>query len=787
MSHRKVSERARRGTTGRRVFPAPERLEDHTLLSPAPVLARTASAKSIKHPRDIGTVLAGQGQTLSGSVGNQRPRTDYELHAESKVVVHAALSVLKGDATLTMMDGNKQVIASLTLSGNATEDWTLGPGTYYIDVARAGKAPARYQLALSATAPPAPTNPQPGNPSNGSPGNPSNGNLDTPTNSDTATGLDASPRPSVFGQAVTLTASVRALSSGHGVPDGTVTFLDGSSTLGTGTLYGKGTTSFSTSSLSVGTHAITAVYSSHGDFNGSGSSSLSVEVDPANSATTIALDNARSVYGQQVSLTATVSAAGPGAGIPGGTVTFMDSSGPLGVVPLSPSGTAALLTSSLSVGTHTIAALFTGDENFQQSQSPALSQEVDSARTATAVAVDVAQAVYGQPVTFTATVSAVGPGGGIPTGLVAFIEGTSRLGTGMVDGKGMATFSTSTLDAGSHTIAAVYLGDANFQPSASRTAGTSVGAAGTTAQISPSASPVDWKASVSFTATVAARAPGGGTPTGSVQFQIDGANFGAPVALVNGTATSGSTGTLSIGDHTITASYLSDSPDFLGGTMTALPLTVHETIQQFQAGLMDTIKHQVDTFALYATAVEASPKTETIDWYPLSFALLKIDSEVLNNQYFDAFSDIQSLGSALFLELFNALTYGGKALLEDPIILQDLQDLGALHEMSYGFLFFLANKLGSQATATPAVWTGGLLNSGNSGLASQYPIFTTQSASDWAFYQHSYSMLDAGAGAEGLSDQLSWNVNPSDIAPQGSYSNPSSSSMLDAAQSGSSG
>jgi sugar lactone lactonase YvrE len=65
--------------------------------------------------------------------------------------------------------------------------------------------------------------------------------------------------------------------------------------------------------------------------------------------------------------------------------------------------------------------------------------------------------------------------------------------------------------------------------------------------------------SVSFTATVAANTPGAGTPTGTVQFQIDGTNFGTAVTLVGGSATSGADSSLSVGAHAIKALYSGDS------------------------------------------------------------------------------------------------------------------------------------------------------------------------------------------------------------------------------------
>lgn len=77
----------------------------------------------------------------------------------------------------------------------------------------------------------------------------------------TTTTLASSANPSVFGQSVTFTASVSAISPGSGTATGAVTFKDGSSTLGTGTLNGSGQATFSTSSLTASgsPHSITAV------------------------------------------------------------------------------------------------------------------------------------------------------------------------------------------------------------------------------------------------------------------------------------------------------------------------------------------------------------------------------------------------------------------------------------------------------------------------------------------------------------------------------------------------
>jgi hypothetical protein len=101
----------------------------------------------------------------------------------------------------------------------------------------------------------------------------------TPAN--TSTALRSSANPSAVGQSVTLTASVSVLSPGAGTPTGTVTFKDGSTVLGTANLEmvnGSETAFFTTSSLAVGSHSITAVYSGDSNFVTSTSAVISQQV-----------------------------------------------------------------------------------------------------------------------------------------------------------------------------------------------------------------------------------------------------------------------------------------------------------------------------------------------------------------------------------------------------------------------------------------------------------------------------------------------------------------------------
>jgi hypothetical protein len=89
----------------------------------------------------------------------------------------------------------------------------------------------------------------------------------------------------------------------------------------------------------------------------------------------------------------------------------------------------------------------------------------------------------------------------------------------------------------------------------------------TVTTVAGSANPSVYGQAVTFTATVAPAATGGAVPTGTVQFQVDGANFGAPVPLSAGTAISASLATLAPGMHTVTAVYSGDGR-FLASTGT---------------------------------------------------------------------------------------------------------------------------------------------------------------------------------------------------------------------------
>src|SRR5207245_2456718 len=94
--------------------------------------------------------------------------------------------------------------------------------------------------------------------------------------------VNSSVNPSVFGQSVVFTATVIGQPPANSTPSGTVTFMDGAATLGTGTLSGSGVTAqatFTISTLSVSGHSITAVYGGDSTYLGATSAVLTQTVN----------------------------------------------------------------------------------------------------------------------------------------------------------------------------------------------------------------------------------------------------------------------------------------------------------------------------------------------------------------------------------------------------------------------------------------------------------------------------------------------------------------------------
>jgi len=180
-------------------------------------------------------------------------------------------------------------------------------------------------------------------------------------------------------------------------------------------------------------------------------------------------------------------------------------------------------------------------------------------KAATTTIVTSTATVFGETANFDAHVTVNSPGGGTPTGTVAFDDGGTPISgcTAVpLNGTAHAICSTSTLSRGTHTINATYSESANYLGSTDGVSHT-VNFGDSTVAVTSSVNPSAVGESVNFTATVSATAPASGTPTGTVTFKDGGTPICTSVTLVGGAAGC-TTSSLTGGLHSITVEYSGD-------------------------------------------------------------------------------------------------------------------------------------------------------------------------------------------------------------------------------------
>ncbi len=210
-----------------------------------------------------------------------------------------------------------------------------------------------------------------------------------------------------------------------------------------------------------GTHQVQANYGGDASYTPSSSPSVSVMGSLVPSTSTVSLSPASTVaYGSAVQLTSTVSPGSQDNYTETGTVTFKDGSSTLGQASLS-GGQAAMSLNSLAPGSHSITSAYSGDANFAASSSAASPLTVAKAGTSTTL---VASSGSGTTIPLTATV--VSSTSGTPTGSVGFYDGATLLNTTAL-ANGVAAWSVASLSTGTHSLTAIYSGDANYNASTS--------------------------------------------------------------------------------------------------------------------------------------------------------------------------------------------------------------------------------------------------------------------------------------------------------------------------------
>ncbi len=414
----------------------------------------------------------------------------------------------------------------------------------------------------------------------------------------TATALTASPQSTPFGQTVSLTATVTNIT---GTPTGSVTFLDGATPLSTQPLV-NGIARYATSTLAVGSHTLAASYTPVGNFAPS-SATTSETITPLPPTTTLLTASGNPVaLDTAVTFTAHITTA---SGNLIGTVSFTDGSELLAIVRVDSSGTAVYQAApfSLAVGSHLITAAYTPIGPFLPS-SAHLTETITATPTILALAGNPNPALATSPVTLTATLTATAIPNTPLSGAITFLDGANVLATAPVSSSGTATYTTSSLTVGQHTLQATYSGDSVHGPSTSGTLPETIQPLPTALSLHLPPTPVTAFSTVPITATLTAA---GATiaqacrPSCQILFSANGSLLGTSATDPTGSATLIST-LFPAGAYTITAS-LAQSANLLPSTASAiLTVTPAPTAIHLSAAPNPAIQFQRLTIAAALTA-----------------------------------------------------------------------------------------------------------------------------------------------------------------------------------------
>jgi len=396
----------------------------------------------------------------------------------------------------------------------------------------------------------------------------------------TLTTLTESSTSVVAGQPIELTAAVTGTA---GAPTGSVQFRQSGVPQATIALSNGGAQTGLNAPVVAGHYGYTALYTGDGTFSGSVSQRLLVNVSAASSTTVVSSSTKNSSLGQNVTFTATVKP--QYSGVPTGTVEFYADGEPIGSGALS-SGQASVSISSLTLGSHTIEADYSGDAGFITSLG-LFTQKVGKATSTVTLSSSLNPADYGQPVTLMANVT--DSDSIVPTGILVFSEGGTIYGSVTLNG-GAAQLTLPQLLVGKHTITAQYSGDSSDNSSKANLTETIQGASSTTA-ISSSLNPSNYGQSVIFTATVTSTA---GVPDGTVTFK-NGAQALGTVTLSGGQAQLSVT-TIDAGARTIKAIYNGSSMYSTSQTSLQQVVVAAPTTLTLSASPNPAISGQVVTF-----------------------------------------------------------------------------------------------------------------------------------------------------------------------------------------------
>lgn len=346
--------------------------------------------------------------------------------------------------------------------------------------------------------------------------------------------LSTSPTASVYGVPVVLNSVLTPTSAGGVAPTGTMLFRDGASELASNVALATGqsglTASYTVTAPQAGMHRFGAVYSGDSNF---WFSEVLATVVVAKARTTLETQLTSVSFlapaGVSIPVQVGVTSSGSGIATPTGSLTWTLDGGTAQTATITAGSANIPVPAGLSQGSHSVVVSYGGDSNYAAApDNLTISLTATKATPTLTLSSSLNPALVTGGITFTATVSSTA---GTPTGSVGFYDGTTLLSTVALANK-QAAYTTSSLAVGTHSITAVYSGDAGFVSVTSSaiselvqdfTVSTPVGTGGT-----PTASVIP-----------------GGTATYSLSFGPSaGTAFPAPVNLSLSGVPPGATGTL---------------------------------------------------------------------------------------------------------------------------------------------------------------------------------------------------------------------------------------------------
>ncbi|MGA3049644.1 MAG: Ig-like domain repeat protein [Terracidiphilus sp.] len=351
--------------------------------------------------------------------------------------------------------------------------------------------------------------------------------------------LSANQNPSVYGSNVQFTATEQFPNA-----SGTVTFSDGSTTLGSEAM-GNRSSSYSTASLSVGSHSITAAYISNNGIPSTTSPALSFTVNKVTPSLSVSCSPNPITYGtQNTTCTATVSSGT-------GTVSWTANGSAWTTTTLSGGSTSATGWSGWSPGNYPVGATYSGDGN-DNSAAGSTTITIVKATPSGSISCSPSTITYGsQTSSCTATVAGVS-GGAMPTQSATLYWNGNNWGTNSLSNGSAGWSGFNGQPTGSYSVTGTYSGDGNYNGISLSGTTVTIQKATPNVSVSCSPNPITYGAqNTTCTATVS------GGATGTVSWTANGSAWTTTTLSGGSTSASGWSG-WSPGTYPVGATYNGD-------------------------------------------------------------------------------------------------------------------------------------------------------------------------------------------------------------------------------------